>query len=99
MSLLLCCRPIPGKENAVSYITFAAIFLTGITFSVTARDEAGALRAGAGVSSWSEQTQVAAGSFTRILHCRDKEMCFDSFISTIAVITFAVGFLFMVDFL
>lgn len=46
--------------------------LTCITFSFTAWDEAGALGAGTAVPSWSEQTQVAAGSLAWILHCKYK---------------------------
>lgn len=49
------------------------LFLTGVTLSVTAGHEVGALWAAAGVSARSEQTQVAAGSFTWILNCRHKE--------------------------
>lgn len=53
--------------------------LTSITFSVAARDKAGALGAGTGITLWSEQTQMAAGSLTWILHCRDKGGGFDFF--------------------
>lgn len=47
------------------------LFLTSITFSVAAGDKAGALGAGAGVTSRPQQTQVAAGVLTRVVHCRD----------------------------
>lgn len=46
--------------------------MTCITLGVAAGDEAGPLGAGAGVPPRPEQTQVAAGSLTRTLHCRDR---------------------------
>lgn len=48
-------------------------FLTGVTFGLTAWNEFDALGAGAGVAARSEQTQVAAGSLTRVLRCKDEE--------------------------
>lgn len=48
-------------------------FLTGVTFRLTAWNKFDALGAGAGVTAWSEQTQVAAGSFTRVLHCKHEK--------------------------
>lgn len=51
----------------------SAVCLTGVAFSVAARDEAGAFRAGAGVTSRTQQTEMAAGSLTWIFHCRDKK--------------------------
>lgn len=48
-------------------------FLTGVTLGLTAWNKFDALGAGAGVAAWSEQTQVAAGSLTRVLHCKHKK--------------------------
>lgn len=51
---------------------FGNLNLTCVAFGFTAWDEAGALGAGAGVASRSEQTQVAADSLTWIHHCSNK---------------------------
>lgn len=48
-------------------------FPTSITFSFTPRYKLGALWAGAGVPSRSEQTQMAADSLTWILHYTSTE--------------------------
>lgn len=48
-------------------------FPTSITFGFTPRYKLGALRAGAGVPSRSEQTQMAADSLTWILHYTSTE--------------------------
>lgn len=48
--------------------------LTCVAYSETAQNKVGALRAGAGVAAWSEETQVAAGSLAGVLDCKHRRM-------------------------